>query len=94
MPSISGPSITSSGRAACEPRLLGVGLDEVDDAVHERVREPLGDRRLAPGEVALRASWPRPRTVSANSTSRSVASGRAVEEDVLDRSSSSAAMSS
>ena len=35
------------------PGLLGVLLDEVDDAVHERVRQPLLDRRLAPGEVAL-----------------------------------------
>ena len=41
MPSISGPSITSSGRLGLEPRLLGVVLDEVDDAVHECVREPL-----------------------------------------------------
>ena len=38
------------------PRLLRVLLDEVDDAVDERVREPLLDRRLAPGEVELRAS--------------------------------------
>ena len=34
-------------------RLLGVLLDEVDDPVHERVLEPLPDRRLAPGEVEL-----------------------------------------
>ena len=38
-----------------QARLLGVGLDEVDDPVHERVREPLLDRRLAPREVALAA---------------------------------------
>ena len=38
------------GRGA---RLLGVLLDEVDDAVHERVREPLLDGCLAPGEVEL-----------------------------------------
>ncbi len=35
------------------PRLLCVLLDEVDDPVHERVLEPLLDRRLAPREVAL-----------------------------------------
>ena len=34
-------------------RLLGVLLDEVDDAVHERVRQPLLDGSVAPGEVAL-----------------------------------------
>ena len=53
MPSISGPSITSSGRVGVQPRLLGVGLDEVDDPVHERVLEPLADRRVAPGEIEL-----------------------------------------
>ena len=34
-------------------RLLGVRLDEVDDAVHERVLEPLSDRGFAPPEVEL-----------------------------------------
>ena len=34
-------------------RLLGVLLDEVDHAVDERVREPLADGRLAPGEIEL-----------------------------------------
>ena len=34
-------------------RLLGVLLDEVDDAVHERMLEPLADRRLAPREIEL-----------------------------------------
>ena len=34
-------------------RLLGVLLDEVDDAVHERVLEPLADGRLAPREIQL-----------------------------------------
>ena len=53
IPSMSGPSITSSGRGERLPRLLRVLLDEVDDAVHERVREPLLDRRLAPREVEL-----------------------------------------
>src|SRR5206468_10198810 len=35
------------------PRLFGVLLDEVDDAVDERVREALLDVGLAPREVAL-----------------------------------------
>ena len=34
-------------------RLLGVGLDEVGDAVHQRMRQALLDRRLAPGEILL-----------------------------------------
>ena len=46
MPSISGPSMTSSGRGSCLPRLFDVRLDEVDDAVDERVREPLPRRGL------------------------------------------------
>jgi hypothetical protein len=33
------------------PGLLGVGLDEVGDAVHQRVREALVDRRGAPGQL-------------------------------------------
>ena len=36
-----------------QARLLGVLLDEVDDPVHERVLEPLLDRRLAPRQVEL-----------------------------------------
>ena len=51
MPSISGPSMTSSGRGVRLPRFFDVRLDEVDDAVHERVREPFLDRCLAPGQV-------------------------------------------
>jgi hypothetical protein len=34
-------------------RLLDVGHDEVDDAVHQGVLEPLADRRLAPREIEL-----------------------------------------
>ena len=34
-------------------RFLGVGLDVVGDAVHERMRQALLDRSLAPGEVLL-----------------------------------------
>ena len=33
------------------PRFLGVRLDEVDDAMHQRMGEPRFDGRLAPGEV-------------------------------------------
>ena len=53
IPSISGPSITSSGRSYSQARLLGVLLDEVDDAVHERVLEPLLHRCVTPAEIAL-----------------------------------------
>ena len=69
-----------SGRGS---RLLGVLLDEVDDAVHERVREPLLDRRLAPGEIELalgRAAGDRPGPV--DQPLRRV--GAAVEEHALD----------
>ena len=45
--------MTSSGRVACGACLLRVFLDEVDDAVDERVLEPLGDGCVAPGEVEL-----------------------------------------
>ena len=44
--------MTWSGRAAREPRLLGVLHDPVADALDERVRQPLLDRVVAPGEVA------------------------------------------
>ena len=33
------------------PRFLDVGLDEIGDAVHQRVRQPLLHRPLAPGEI-------------------------------------------
>ena len=42
------------------PRLLDVRLDEVDDAVHQRVRQPRLDGRLAPREIRPRASCRRP----------------------------------
>ena len=32
-------------------RLLDVGLDEIGDAVHQRMRQPLLDRLVAPGEI-------------------------------------------
>ena len=34
-------------------RLLGVGRDEVGDAMDQRVRQPLVDRPFAPGEIGL-----------------------------------------
>ena len=36
-------------------RLLDVGLDEVDDAAHERMLQPTRDRLLAPREIELAA---------------------------------------
>ena len=51
MPSISGPSMICSGRSYLLPGLLDVRLDEVDDAVDQRVLEPLLDRAVAPGQV-------------------------------------------
>ena len=43
----------SSGRAYCWRASSVSGLDEVDDAVHQRVAEALLDRRLAPREIRL-----------------------------------------
>ena len=64
-------------------RLLGVLLDEVDDPVHERVRQALGDGRLAPREVelALRRAARDRRRVLDETLGRI---GAAVEDDVLD----------
>src|SRR5690606_23247458 len=45
MPSMSGPSMTSSGRPA---QLLGVVDDVVVDALDQRVRDPLPHRQRAP----------------------------------------------
>ena len=42
-------------RLGGKPRLLGVRLDEVGDALDERMLQPLVDRPLAPGEVGLLA---------------------------------------
>ncbi len=86
MPAISGPSITSMGCAAVEPRLLGVLHDPVGDALHQRVLEPFLHRRIAPGQVAGRLSAAdllSHVTRSAISSIRSVASGAAVEHHVL-----------
>ena len=43
--------MTSSGRGSGEPRFLDVLLDEVHDAVDERVREPLLDAAAPPREI-------------------------------------------
>ena len=51
MPSMSGPSMMSSGRAIFPARLFGILLDVLDGPVHERMREPLFDGPLAPGDV-------------------------------------------
>ena len=67
-----------------EPRLLGVGLDEIGDAVHQRVREPLARpaaraRRGRPPSSPCRGPW----NFCASASSRSVASGAPVEHHVL-----------
>ena len=60
MPSISGPFDHLERAVVGLPGLLGVVLDEVDDAVHERVREPLLDGALAPRQVLLALDARRP----------------------------------
>ncbi len=45
--------MTWSGRSAFEPRLLGVLVDEIADAVDQRVGQPLTHRLVAPGEIDL-----------------------------------------
>ena len=76
--------MTSSGRGVLLPRLLGVGLDEVDDALDQRVREALLDGRVAPGEVELRFFLPLPLTVLGELDQALGRVGAAVEEHVLD----------
>ena len=81
----------AGGRCA---RLLGVLLDEVDDAVDERVREPLADGRLAPREVELalrRAARDGRRRARRAAPSRP---GRRSKRTSSTRSSSSGSMSS
>ena len=76
------------------PRLLDVLLDEIDDAVDERVRQPRLDRAAIATRVQfaflLRALAPS----LANSTRRSVASGRRLKMTSSTRSSRSFGMSS
>ena len=77
--------MTSSGRAGRQARLLGVLDDPGVDALDQRVGQPLPDRPLAPGQVLGRpvhAGLPAYRV--AISSSRSVASARRFEHDVLD----------
>ena len=65
--------------------LLDVGVDVVDDAVDQGVLEPLLDRRRRARPASLASSFlPFCLTVSANSISRSVGVGPAVEQHVLD----------
>ena len=66
------------------PRLFGVDLDEIDDAVHQRVREPRFDRAFAPRQIGRRACVPAPFTCSANVTMPLGRVRAAVEDDVLD----------
>ena len=73
MPAMSGPSMTSSGRAAGEPRLLGVLDDQGVVALDERVGQPLVDRELAPGEVV---AGPLHGGAAARTAARSRAGGR------------------
>ena len=85
--------MTSSGRPQRLAGLLGVHLDEVDDAVHQGVGEPLADRALAPGQIglALRAGA---LDLLGEGHQRSVASGRRLKMTSSTCSSRSAGMSS
>ena len=68
-----------------EPRLLGVGLDEIGDAVHQRMRRAAcstGHSRQARSASLLLACRARG-SAAASASSRSVASGAAVEHHVL-----------
>ena len=75
--------MTLSGLPKLLPRLLDVGLDEVDDAVHQRVREALLDGRLAPRQI-LFASCPCPSTLLGELDEALGRVGAAVEDHVLD----------
>ena len=78
MPSISGPSITCSGRPPGHDGavgLLGVLGDELGDAMHQRVRQALAARGLAPFE-ALAVVLGGALGAFGNFTRRSPASGR------------------
>ncbi len=73
------------------PHLLDVLLDELVDAFDQRVRQPLLDiAPLAMPGPRCAAGVPGPFTVSANSSSRSVASGRRFSSTSSTRSSRSA----
>ena len=66
-------------------RLLGVGVDEVDDALHERVRQPLLDGAVAPGVLPLPlAAGAVPLNFVGEGDEALGGVGAAVEQDVLD----------
>ena len=65
------------------PRLFGVLLDEVDDPMHERIRQSLLDRRLPPREVELRGAFLAAEAIGDLDEPLGRV-GAAVEEDVLD----------
>ena len=73
----------SSGRGYSLPRLFDVLLDEVDDAVDERVRQPRLDRAVAPGQIVLLL---RARALDRRGELHQPLGGirAAVEDDVLD----------
>ena len=53
MPSINGPSMTSSGRPYFTRASSASCFDEVDHAVHQRVRQARLDRAVAPFQIGL-----------------------------------------
>ncbi len=71
------------GPPVLQSRLFGVGLDVVDDPVHERVREPVLDARFAPGQIGRAFARGAPDLLGKrHHPLRCVRS--AVEDDVLD----------
>ena len=85
MPAMSGPSITSRGRAASQPGLLGVLRDVRVEALDQRVGQALVDRQLAPREVVAGPGHGRATRVARGDLQQPVRGVRApVEDDVLD----------
>ena len=64
-------------------RFLDVGLDEIGDAVHQRVRQPLLHRPLAPGEVDFLGRLPGAAEFLRQRQQPLGGIGPAVEHDVL-----------
>ena len=87
MPSISGPSITSSGRPSFDARFFGVGLDVGVDALHQRVRKALLDGAVAPlfGLLLARRAGARGLQRFAELDQALGGVGAAVEQHVLDQ---------
>ena len=75
-------------------RLLGVGLDEIGDAVHQRMREPPLDRPFAPGEIGLLLLDALPAVTLGEREQRSDASGRRLSTTSSQASRSSGSRSS